>query len=295
MEKKTAEENKMIPGALVLEGGSMRCLFTAGVLDVFLEKNMNFEYVIGVSAGSMTGMSYISRQPGRTKDVTLGFVKDSRYLSFRRLVRERQIFNFDFLFGEVSHELVPFDWETFNRSPQRFVAVATRCKTGQPEYFEKGRCSDLEAAVAASSSMPILSRMITIDHRQYLDGGLSMPIPYEQAMKEGYEKVVLVLSRNHGYRKPPISRLHQKAYRRYFGPLPQLLDSIEAIPARYNRMEDEIDRLEEEGKIFVIRPPRPVTVSRLERNRKNLEALYREGREEGEKRLEALRAYLGLI
>ena len=98
MEKKTAEENKMIPGALVLEGGSMRCLFTAGVLDVFLEKNMNFEYVIGVSAGSMTGMSYISRQPGRTKDVTLGFVKDSRYLSFRRLVRERQIFNFDFLF-----------------------------------------------------------------------------------------------------------------------------------------------------------------------------------------------------
>ena len=122
-----------------------------------------------------------------------------------------------------------------------------------------------------------------------------MPIPYEQAMKEGYEKVVLVLSRNHGYRKPPISRLHQKAYRRYFGPLPQLLDSIEAIPERYNRMEDEIDRLEEEGKIFVIRPPRPVTVSRLERNRKNLEALYREGREEGEKRLEALRAYLGLI
>lgn len=93
MEKKAAEENKMIPGALVLEGGSMRCLFTAGVLDVFLEKNMNFEYVIGVSAGSMTGMSYISRQPGRTKDVTLGFVKDSRYLSFRRLVRERQINN----------------------------------------------------------------------------------------------------------------------------------------------------------------------------------------------------------
>ena len=232
MEKKAAEENKMIPGALVLEGGSMRCLFTAGVLDVFLEKNMNFEYVIGVSAGSMTGMSYISRQPGRTKDVTLGFVKDSRYLSFRRLVRERQIFNFDFLFGEVSHELVPFDWETFKQSPQRFVAVATRCKTGQPEYFEKGICSDIEAAVAASSSMPILSRMITIDHRQYLDGGLSMPIPYEQAMKEGYEKVVLVLSRNHGYRKPPISRLHQKAYRRYFGPLPQLLDSIEAIPER---------------------------------------------------------------
>ena len=285
----------MINGALVLEGGSMRCLFTAGVLDVFLEQEMNFSYVIGVSAGSMTGLSYVSRQPGRTRDVTIGFVNDSRYLSFRRMMKKRQIFNFDFLFGELSHELIPFDWETFNRSPQRYVAVATRCKTGQPEYFEKGRCSDLEAAVAASSSMPLLSRMITIDHKQYLDGGLSMPIPYRKAMEEGYEKVVLVLSRDHNYRKPPISPLQEKAYRRYFKPLPKLLASIEEIPARYNRMEDEIDRLEEEGKIFVIRPPKRVTVSRLERNRKNLEALYREGREEGEKRLEALRSYLGLI
>ena len=294
MEQKLAEDHKRIPGALVLEGGSMRCLFTAGVLDVFLEQEMNFSYVIGVSAGSMTAMNYISRQPGRTRDVTLGFVNDSRYLSFRRMLRKRQIFNFDFLFGELSHELIPFDRETFEKSPQRFVAVATRCRTGLPEYFEKGICSDIEAAVAASSSMPILSRMVTIDHRQYLDGGLSMPIPFKQAMKEGYEKVVLVLSRNHGYRKPPISRLHQKIYRRYFGPLPQLLSSIEEIPDRYNRLEDEIEQLEDEGKIFVIRPPKPVTVSRLERNRKNLEALYQEGREEGEKRLEAMRAYLGL-
>ena len=294
MEQKLAEDHKRIPGALVLEGGSMRCLFTAGVLDVFLEQEMNFSYVIGVSAGSMTAMNYISRQPGRTRDVTLGFVNDSRYLSFRRMLRKRQSFNFDFLFGELSHELIPFDRETFEKSPQRFVAVATRCRTGLPEYFEKGICSDIEAAVAASSSMPILSRMVTIDHRQYLDGGLSMPIPFKQAMKEGYEKVLLVLSRNHGYRKPPISRLHQKIYRRYFGPLPQLLSSIEEIPDRYNRLEDEIEQLEDEGKIFVIRPPKPVTVSRLERNRKNLEALYQEGREEGEKRLEAMRAYLGL-
>ena len=153
----------MINGALVLEGGSMRCLFTAGVLDVFLEQEMNFSYVIGVSAGSMTGLSYVSRQPGRTRDVTIGFVNDSRYLSFRRMMKKRQIFNFDFLFGELSHELIPFDWETFNRSPQRYVAVATRCKTGQPEYFEKGRCSDLEAAVAATlEEMMVLFRVLQV-------------------------------------------------------------------------------------------------------------------------------------
>ena len=270
----------------------MRCLFKAGVLDVFLEKELHFSYVIGVSAGSMTGMNYISRQPGRTREVTLGFVNDSRYLSFRRMMKQRQIFNFDFLFGELSHELIPFDWETFEQSPQRFVAVATRCRTGKPEYFEKGICGNIEAAVAASSSMPLLSKMVTIDHRQYLDGGLSMPIPYEQAMKEGYQKVVLVLSRNHGYRKPPLSRLHERAYRRYFAPLPELLAAVEEIPDRYNRMEDEIEELEKQGKLFVIRPPKPVTVSRLERNRKNLEALYQEGREEGERRLLALREYL---
>lgn len=282
----------MINGALVLEGGSMRCLFTAGVLDVFLEQKMNFSYVIGVSAGSMTGMNYISRQAGRTREVTIGFVNDPRYLSFRRMMRKRQIFNFDFLFRELSHELIPFDWETFEQSPQRFVAVATRCRTGQPEYFEKGICAHMEEAVAASSSLPLLSRMITIDHKQYLDGGLSMPIPYRKAMEEGYEKVVLVLSRNQGYRKPPIGSLQERAYRRYFKPLPKLLAAIEEIPDRYNRMEDEIDRLEGEGRIFVIRPPKPVTVSRLERNKRHLEALYQEGREEGERRLEALKAYL---
>lgn len=283
----------MVEGALVLEGGSLRCQFTAGVLDVFLEEGLLFSYVAGVSAGSMCAMSYISGQAGRTRDINLRFLHDKRYLSFRNMVKNRQVFNFDFVFGELSRSLVPFDWEAFNASPQRFVAVATRCRTGKPEYFEKGICGDMAAAVTASSSMPLLSRMISVEGKKYLDGGLSMPIPYERAMEEGYEKVVLVLSRDKDYRKPPLSRIQRMAYERYFKPLKELRESIAQIPERYNRMQEEIGRLEEAGKIFVIRPFRPVAVSRLERDGRKLEALYQEGREAGKERLKALKMYLG--
>lgn len=282
----------MVEGALILEGGSLRCLFTAGVLDVFLERELELSYVCGVSAGSMCAMSYISRQAGRTHDINIKYIHDRRYISFSNMVKNREVFNFEFLFGELSHELAPFDWETFNASEQKFEVVCTRCKTGQPEYFERSFCPDLEAAVAASSSMPVLSRMVTVGRKKYLDGGLSMPIPYQRALDLGYGKVVLVLSRNRGYRKPPLDKWNKRAYERYFKPLPELLEAIYEIPDRYNRMQDEIERLEEEGRIFVIRPPKPVTVGRLERDKRKLESLYQEGRAEGEREFARLVKYL---
>ncbi len=285
-------EGKMTEGALVLEGGSLRCLFTSGVLDVLVEQGIELSYVNGVSAGSMCGMNYISKQVGRTLKINTQFVHDKRYLSFRNMLKNRAIFNFDFLFGELSTELVPFDYETFYKSAQRYVAVATRCKTGKPEYFEKGVCKDLIAAIQASSSMPVLSRMILVDGKNYLDGGVSMPIAYQKALDEGYEKVVLVLTREHGYRKKEPGRWMRRGYDRYFGPLPELRAALEEIPERYNRMQEEIDRLEEAGRIFVIRPKHKVTVSRVEQDVKKLEALYSEGRELMKETLPHLRQYL---
>lgn len=282
----------MVEGALVLEGGSLRCLFTAGVLDVFLEKQLDFSYVSGVSAGALCAINYISGQVGRSHDINIRYVHDKRYLSLRNMLKSREIYNFGFVFGELSRTLEPFDRAAFEASGQRLVVVATRCRTGKPAYFERGKCPDLEAAVAASGSMPIISHMVTVNHRKYLDGGLSMPIPYRRAMEEGYGKVVLVLSRHRGYRKPPMEHLERRAYERYFAPLPELLKSICDIPQRYNRLQEEIERLEQEGRIFVIRPPHPVTVSRLERDRKKLENLYQEGREEGNRRLKELLRYL---
>ncbi|NNJ28943.1 patatin-like phospholipase family protein [Lacrimispora defluvii] len=284
----------MTEGALVLEGGSLRGVFTAGVLDVFMEQEIEMSYVNGVSAGSMSGMSYVSKQIGRTIKVDLDYVNDKRFLSFRNLVEKRSIFNFDFLFGELSNTLVPFDYDTFYKSEQIFEVIATRCKTGKPEYFEKSRCDNFIDAVKASSSIPILSRMISVGGKKYLDGGCSMPVAYQRAIDLGYEKIVLVLTREPGYRKPPLDKWTKKGYERYFAPLPRFLKALEDVPERYNRMQEEIDRLEKEGRIYVIRPDHHVTVQRTEQDKRKLEALYQEGRRLALEHMDSLKAYLKL-
>ncbi|WP_097005920.1 patatin-like phospholipase family protein [Lacrimispora amygdalina] len=282
----------MTEGALVLEGGSLRGVFTAGVLDVFMEQDIEMSYVNGVSAGSMSGMSYVSKQIGRTIKVDLDYVNDKRFLSFRNMVKKRSIFNFDFLFGELSNTLVPFDYETFYQSKQIFEVVATRCKTGKPEYFEKSKCKDFIDAVKASSSIPVLSGMITVGGRKYLDGGCSMPVAYQRAIDLGYEKIVLVLTREQGYRKPPVDKWTKRGYERYFAPLPRFLEALKEVPDRYNRMQEEIDRLEKEGRIYVIRPDHHVTVQRTEQDKRKLEALYQEGRRLALDHMDSLKAYL---
>jgi len=284
----------MTEGALVLEGGSLRGVFTAGVLDVFMEQEIEMSYVNGVSAGSMSGMSYVSKQIGRTIKVDLDYVNDKRFLSFRNLVEKRSIFNFDFLFGELSNTLVPFDYDTFYKSEQIFEVIATRCKTGKPEYFEKSKCDNFIDAVKASSSIPILSRMISVGGKKYLDGGCSMPVAYQRAIDLGYEKIVLVLTREPGYRKPLLDKWTKKGYERYFAPLPRFLKALEDVPERYNRMQEEIDRLEKEGRIYVIRPDHHVTVQRTEQDKRKLEALYQEGRRLALEHMDSLKAYLKL-
>lgn len=283
----------MIEGALVLEGGSLRCMFTSGVLDVLVEQGIELSYVNGVSAGSMCGLNYISKQVGRMYQTNLDYIHDRRLVSFKNMLKNREIFNFDFMFGELSTELVPFDYDSFYQSPQRYEAVATRCATGQPVFFEKGVCSDMISAVQASSSMPVLSKMITVEGRKYLDGGISLPIAYQRAMDLGYEKIVVILTRERGYRKKPIGKLTKMGYERYFAPLPRLLAALEEVPDRYNRMQEEMDRLEKAGRIFIIRPENPVTVRRVEQDKRKLKQLYEEGRQVGEQMLEPLRAYLG--
>lgn len=282
----------MTEGALVLEGGSLRCLFTAGVLDVLTEEGIELSYVNGVSAGTMTGMNYITGQKGRILRINEEYLHDKRYMGIKNLLKNRQVFNFDFVFGELSEKLVPFDYDRFYGSPQKFEVVATRCKTGKPEFFEKSQCSEMIQAIQASSSMPLLSSMVTVNHKKYLDGGISLPIAYQRAIDLGYKKIVLILTRNHGYRKKPLRSMTLRAYDRYFAPLSELRASLYEVPERYNRMQEEIEQLEQEGRIFVIRPKEPVRVSRLERDLGKLKELHREGVETARERLSELRRYL---
>lgn len=285
----------MKKNAIVLEGGSLRCMFTAGAVDVMMEREIAYDGLFGVSAGALTGVNYVSGQPGRTARVNLDYVNDKRYLGLRNLILHRSIFNFDFLFGEVCDTLVPLDRETFHHSPCEYTAVATNCLTGKPMYFEKSTCSDIYAAIRASASLPLLAPMVEVEGIPCLDGGCSVSIPYERALEEGYQKVVVVTTREHGFRKPMVSRTMARLYTRFYGKYPQLVKSLLELPRMYARELDEIDRLEAQGRIFVLRPPKPVTVSRTEKDLAKLQALYEEGRQACEQQLDALQAYLSEV
>ncbi|EIC94574.1 phospholipase, patatin family [Lachnoanaerobaculum saburreum F0468] len=282
----------ILKGALCLEGGSLRGLFTAGVLDAFLDSDLYIEYVNGVSAGSMNGMNYVSKQRGRSKRINLKYLHDKRYISFRNMFTSRQIFNFDFLFGDISNKYDPFDWDAFNDKAQRYEAVATDVITGESAYFNKDSCSDIIAAVEASSSIPVMSKMIDVDGRKYLDGGISTSIAYNRAFELGYSKVVAVLTREEGYRKKPVNKVNESICKRYFKPLPKLVDKLMTVPKRYNEMQEEMDMLANEGRLLIIRPPKKVIVQRLEKSVAKLESLYKEGYEEGMKNIENVRKFL---
>lgn len=169
----------MLDAALVLEGGALRGVFSAGVTDVLLEKELKFAYVNGVSAGTMCGMNYVSGQAGRMFRINMEYLHDRRYMDLnpRHILRKREIFSFDFVFGELSDKLVPFNYQAFDQSPQRFEVVATRCKTGRPEFFEKGKCSDIRKAVIASSSMPMFSKMADVDGKNIWTGEFPFRLP----------------------------------------------------------------------------------------------------------------------
>ncbi len=277
--------------ALVLEGGSLRCLFSAGAVDVMMEQELTADGVFGVSAGALTGVNYVSGQIGRTARVNLEYVNDKKYLGVRNLILHRSIFNFDYLFGDISHVYLPFDYDAFAAAPAQFTAVATDCTTGQPVYSEKSASPDIWAAVRASASMPLLAPMVSVEGAPCLDGGVSVSIPFQRALDEGYDKLVIVTTREHGFRKPPVSATIARLYRRVYGKYPQLVKALLGTPARYARELDTIDRIELSGRAFVIRPPRPVTVSHTEKDVAKLQALYDEGREVAEKRLEELKAF----
>ena len=282
----------MIKAALVLEGGALRGMYTSGVLDTFLKNNMEFECVAGVSAGALNAMSYISKQPGRTAKINLEYCDDPRYIGRKAFIKNKGIIGYDYLFGDISENKVPFDYKAFENTNQRFVIVTTNCEKAETEYLERGNCNDLFKAAQASSSMPLASAMVEINNNYYLDGAVTTSIPVKWALEQGYEKVVVVLTRDKTYRKPMTSNKMKKLYKLAYHKYPKLIEKLNTMPERYNKLQDEIIDLEKEGKIFIIRPEKEVTVSRLEKDKEKLENLYKEGIAEAEKNLDALKEYL---
>lgn len=278
--------------ALVIQGGSMRCQFTAGVLDYFMKQSLWFPYVIGVSSGSLSAINYISGQIGRTAKINIDYANDHRYVSPKNFLREKSIVSFDFLFGELSDTLIPLDREAFCNSPIKYTAVATGYTTGKPVYFSNDSCSDVLLAARASASLPLISKTVTVDGIECVDGGVSEPVSYKKPFEDGYKKTVIILTREKGYRKSPNRLPMLAAYHAAYRDNPKLLLALEQVPALYNAAMDEIEQLEAEGKVFVIRPLQPVTVKRLEKDTKKLKALYKEGRKTAAAMYDELIKYL---
>lgn len=277
--------------ALILEGGGNRGVFTSGVLDCLMEHQIKFPYVAGVSAGACNAVDYVSWQPGRTKKCMILEDKENRYISLGQTIRNKSLFDMDMIFDRFPKEIFPFDFDTFFQSDIRCQLVVTDCLTGKARYMEEKKDAErLMRICRASSSIPAACPMVMLDGRLYLDGGVSDSIPLFHAMKLGYKKDVVVLTRNLGYRKTKPGKsaaFYSAAFKKY----PNLTRSLLNRYKVYNRTLDLVEKWEREGHIFVIRPvSKPI--SRTEQSKEALTAFYQEGYSLMEERLDELWTYL---
>lgn len=275
---------------LVLEGGAMRGLYTAGVLDVFLDnKDIKIDTIIGVSAGALFGVNYKSRQKGRTLRYNLKYANDERYMGFKSLVKTGDIVNKEFCYDELPNKLDIFDNETYKKSPEEFYAVVTNLDTGKPEYIKIDDAQKDIEYLRASGSMPYVSKIVQIDGKKYLDGGTSDSIPVDEMMKMGVDKVIVVLTRPLEYRKKKSSKKISKwYYKRY----PNYIDTLNNRYKMYNSEVEKVISLEKDKKIFVIRPSRLVDIKRIERDTSKLKEMYDLGVEDAKNSLKDLKNYL---
>jgi predicted patatin/cPLA2 family phospholipase len=278
---------------LILEGGGMRGVYTAGVLDVFMENDLYFPYVIGASAGACNAVSYLSRQHGRNRTVNLEYSSHPEYISYKNwLFKKKGLFGMDFIFNELPNRLVPFDYEAFKKSQERFVVVVTDCRTGEPVYLNREDYSkmDISMVLRASSSIPFIAPMVELEGKHVMDGGIADPIPVHKAMKDGVIKGVVVLTQNHGYRKkkPKMTWVTKRFYPDYTG----LDESLRGRYIKYNATLDYIEEEEKKGNLFVLRPLEKMKVKRIERDPKRLGVLYEHGRKDAIDQLDNLRNWL---
>ena len=260
---------------LVLEGGGMRGIFTSGVLDNFMDRGIRFPYTIGVSAGACNGISYMSGQRGRAKYGNIDLLEQYNYIGLKQLLLKGNIMDFNLLFHVFPTEISPYDYDALARSKEIFEMVTTSCKSGKACYFdEKHNPTRIIDIIKASSSLPFVSPISYVDGEPMLDGGIADSIPLLRAQSQGFTNNVVVLTRNKGYRKSQKpTRVPFFMYRKY----PALRDAIRSRNAFYNEQIALVEQLEEDGKITVIRPERPIEVDRMERNIGKLTALYEEG------------------
>lgn len=277
---------------MTFEGGANRAIFSCGVIDAFLEEDLMPDYFIGVSAGIAYGVSYLSRQKGRNWEITEKYIHDKRYMGVHHLFNKEKkaYFNVEFVFSEIPNKLVPFDYDAFARFPGEVIAGVTNIHSGRAEYLHVPRGREMNDYLVASCSLPVLFQPVKIGKHYYLDGAIADAIPYEQAVKAGCDKNIVVLTRSRDYIKTAerMAGVAGALYKQY----PKLLETLKSRTNRYNAFMKDLHRLEEAGELFVIAPDDTLGVGRVESDQKKLRRLYDEGYRIAKEQMPALKTYL---
>lgn len=281
-------ENKLIRG-LVLEGGATRGMYTAGVLDTFMENNIDFDKIVGVSAGALFGVNYVSKQKGRAIRYNKKFNKDKNYMGILPLLKEGNIIATKYAYEDVPLKLDPFDTETYNASDKEFYAAVTNVDTGLTEYKRVSRICEQMDVLRASGSMPLVSKPVEIAGNRYLDGAIRDSIPFKWMKDQGADRLVVVLTQDSNYRKKPMNKQLLKAYGLKY---PKISEGMLQRHNMYNSQIEELSKWEQNKKAFVIRPSEPIVMAKLERDPIVLQKVYDLGVKDALNCLEDLKEYL---
>ena len=281
-------ENKI---GLVLEGGGHRGIYTAGILDVFAQNNISFDGIMGVSAGCIHGVSFLSGQIGRSVRYTTRFCNNPSYMSFKSLIKTGDFFNVDFCYYKLPETLDPFDNDAFDKNPTPFYAVCSDVKTGKAVYH---KCDSVRGEkikwIQASASMPLAAKIVKIDEGEFLDGGITDSIPIKKMQELGYSKNIVILTQEAGYRNKPNSLLPliKRVYKKY----PELINAIQNRHIIYNQQLDYLEEQEKLGNVIIIRPSQKPQAGRIEKDKEKILSTYNLGRNDAEKLLETVKNFI---
>ena len=275
--------------ALILEGGAMRGLYSAGVLDVFMDNNIKADVIYGVSAGALFGLNYKSRQRGRALRYNLKYANEKNYMGLYSLLTTGNIMNRDFCFKKLVYELDKLDFDTYKNNPVEFYAVVTNLQTGKPEYIKIDDAEKDMEYFRASGSMPFVSKPVEINGNFYLDGAISDAVPIKKALETNYEKIIVILTRPLGYRKKNIPL----PYGLFYGKFPKLVETAKNSFKKYNETMDLIEKYESENKIVVLRPSESVKMKRVEKDTNKLQRIYDLGITDSLNNLDKIKEYIG--
>ena len=280
---------------LVLEGGSMRGLYDAGIMDVFLEYDIHVDLIVGNSAGALFGPNYFSRQKGRAIRYNKRFAGNKNFISLYSFITTGNIVNKQFAYYDVTFKYDVFDNETYVKNNTGYYAAVTNVETGKAEYLQLNDVYSGLEVLRASAAIPFVSKIVEIDGKKYLDGGVADSIPIKKAIELGCDKIIVILTRPIEYRKKPFSNIVNKAVSYKYKKYPYFVDAFINRYIHYNETIDYIKELEEKGEIFVFRPQTSLNVGTIEKDREELQKVYDQGYNDGINNLERLKEYLNEV